>query len=385
MTNDTRWKTNLDQAVKRIAECGTIAVVLPEILTMETIGSAVALVSGLKAIGKTVTVFSPPSPAAKEMLAEYSGEKNEPLREFIISFDLTRSPIKELKYERDQKRLNIILSPTGPRIQREDVEFRYGGLRYDLVIALGVQSPETAMVSIQPAPELLHEKSILNIDVNAANTSYGEINLVPASAESSGTTLPELIHAVLKKLNVPPDDPERMNALFSALAAATKEFKPEHSSAGAFLLAGELLSRGAKPAAFRQLPPSISALAKDQLAARAIARSRFQEETKTLWSLIAKEDFKKTNTQKEDAYEVMEKIVHGMAYAAYYVLLWHGPDDEMVRGLLACQNDEAADKISRLFAPVAKNRWQATEQPFSSFSEAEKHVLRLILKADEVQ
>ena len=374
-------KSKIEQSAKRIASSDTIAVVLPEILIAEIIGSAAALVSGLKAIGKTVTLFSPPSPAANGMLMEYAGEENEPLREFIISFDLTRSPIKELKYERDQKRLNIILSPTGQCIQRSDIEFRHGASRYDLVIALGSPRPEAAMASVSRVPELLHEKPILNIDANPANTGYGEINLVPANDENSETSLPELIHAVLKTLNVPLDDPERMNAIFFALAAATKEFQPKNSNAGAFLLAGELLSLGAQPTTFHELPAERT-LAEDQLAARAIARSRFKKETGMLWSLITREDFEKTGTKEGIAYEVMERITNGFPYAARHVLLWQGPDDEMVRGLLACQNTETAQKINRLFAPVAKNMWQATNHPFPSFSAAEKHIAELLLGID---
>ena len=109
----TELKTALAGAVARIRECTAIAIVLPEALALDVLGSAVALAGGLRHLGKSVSVFGPPRlPASRAMSWQTIDEDSEPLREFIISFDLARSPIKELKYERDSNRLNIILSPT---------------------------------------------------------------------------------------------------------------------------------------------------------------------------------------------------------------------------------------------------------------------------------
>lgn len=384
MTNDL--KTQLEQAAKRISESGVIAIVLPDMPSIEIVGSCAALTSGLRAIGKTVSVFAPPALASTALVpwGAVTGA-DEPLREFIISFDLARSPIKELKYERSENRLNIILSPTGSRLKREDVEFRYGGLRYDLVIAIGVSGIEDAGASIRSVPELLYEKPILNLDTNPANACFGELNLVPDDSKpDQRLTMPELTHSILTALNVPADDPERSNALFAALAASTNEFRPGRTSAKAFLLAGELLSRGADPKLMRQTLILGRTLAEDQLMARAMARSRFQKELNILWSLLTPEDFAKTDTSPLDALQVLEKIMDTLPYSGRYALLFQDPADNAVRCLLAWRNGED-DKLKQFFAAAPGAKAYTTESHFPSFSAAEEHIAGLLQKADEVE
>ena len=85
------------EAAKRIAQSQTLAVVLPESPGVDVIGAAAALISGLRSLGKIVSVFAPPANGSIGPWTAFAADE-EPLREFIISFDLTRSPIQEFNY-----------------------------------------------------------------------------------------------------------------------------------------------------------------------------------------------------------------------------------------------------------------------------------------------
>ena len=299
------------------------------------------------------------------------GADGEVLREFILSFDLTRSPIRELKYERGENRLDIILSPTG-RIRREDVEFRWGDLRYELVIAVGAPSPEALAPSIRRAPELMHEKPVLNIDANPANARYGELNLVPDdAAEAEPATLAELTHNLLEAMNVPADDPERVSALFAALAAATGAFRPERTGARAFRLAGELRSRGADPAAFRRLAASSPAPGLAQLVGRALARSRHEPTSNFLWTFLTGEDFIKTGMDAQALPTVLEHVRLAVPHLSGYALIGQDPSGA-VRAILAPPSD-----------PAEKS--QPLTQTFPSFTAAEEHIRRLLRQGNGVK
>ncbi len=367
----TPKSVSLADAAKRVASSQTLAVVLPEKPTLDVMGSAIALVSGLRAIGKITSVFAA-APAERSLVPwnMLAGDE-EPLREFILSFDLTRSPIKELKYERGENRLDIILSPTG-RIRREDVEFRWGGLRYDLVITMGAPSLEALSASIRRTPELLHEKPILNIDTSPANQRYGELNLLPDAGSSEPPTLAELTYDLLSALAVPADDPERASALFAALGAATDEFQPERTSASAFRLAGELRALGASPDALRKLSLFRPSLDEIQLAGRALARSRFEERTGTLWVFLTAEDFTKTATIPSAGASVLERIRKTFPRAITYVLLWQDPTDSAVRA--------AWENAAELAAPR-----QVLERSFPSFAAAEEYLRQLLPTSDTVE
>lgn len=347
---------SFEAARERIATSAAIAVVLPDAPGLAVIGSAVALASGLRAAGKTVSVFAPPALPSPWLASAGAGAEDDPLREFIISFDLTRSPVKELRYERAEERLDIILSPTAGRIRREDVQFRYGALNYDLVITLGVERPEAAASSIRKAPELLLEKPILNVDANQKNAGYGEINLLTEN------TLPEVAYELLTALGVPADA-ERASALLSALAAATANFNPARASASTFLLAGELMRAGGVVTSL--LPPRRS-LTSAQLAARALLRTRLDEERSALVALLTPDDFSKTAAPPEAAAAALAHLADAVPGLERYVLAWQWAPDRPVNVSLLSRREPEGLVI------------ETAELDFQSFEDARAHIAQLL-------
>lgn len=379
--------SSIEQAALRIRDSKTIAVVFPDAPSIEVIGSAAAFIKGLKRLGKIVSVFRPPLPLLPG-LAPWSGlnDESEILREFIISFDLSRSPVRELKYERDQNRLDIVLSPTGSRIKREDVEFRYGGLSYDLAVTMGVPAIEAASASIALAPEILHEKPVLNIDANPANRGYGEINLI---AENSGgsprPTIPQIVWNLLGELDVRPNAPEDATALLSALSASTKNFHPAHAGAEAFLTAGELIKAGADGVIARQYSAAHEPLKEKQLAGRALARSRFDEKNRTLWSVLTREDFAKTSADASGALKALNRLVELVPNAKRSVLLYQPPDAETIANLIFLADTGEAAGLDLEPRENGNGRYFASPELYPSFPAAEEGISRLLRPADAIQ
>lgn len=375
--------TAISEAARKIKDSGVIAVILPEELTAEVIGSAAALTYGLRKIGKAVNVFGPSLSNTKELMPWHGlGEKNEPPREFIISFDLARSPIKELKYQRDTNRLDIILLPAGGAIRREDVEFRYGASRYDLAITLGISSLKSPPQSIKAVPEILYEKPIINIDSSPANTAYGEINLL-SSAKTGAGTMPEMIYDLLVGLRAKPESPEASSALLVALYAATNNFAS--ARANAFAVAGALAAAGGSTEIVRRYLSSGRTLGQDQLAARAIARTRWDEPSKILWSTLTQDDFDKTGASPRDLPKVMARIKEIALPAGFCVLLYQVPAEGVVAAAVSGESG-AEGKLGELF--VQSNYLAdgySLNEYFSSFAAAEERVLQLLTGRNGVE
>lgn len=381
------WKTQLDAAAKRIASSGTLALVLPDAPGMDIIGSSAALASGLRSLGKTVSIFAPPAlpGTAIPQWGEYHAE-DEPLREFIISFDLARSPIKELKYERGENRLDIILSPTGSKIRREDVVFRYGELRYDLVLALGVPAPEAASSSIRMAPDLLHEKPILNIDAGTANTGYGEVNVIsPAASGIERPTLPELAYEMLVLLGAPPVEPPSVTALLAGLVAATRNFHPASTRPGAFRLAAELVARGGDLGAAAHALPFPRSFGEEQLAGRAIARSRLEAGESVLWAFLNPDDFTKTSSTSASVPAAADRIAQSISYADCIVLLWRETAEEPVRSYFVARDSGRIGRLTGCGDGETGEQTAAAGGTFTSFAEAEAHFARLLREGNAVE
>lgn len=391
------WEEQCELAAKRIAVSQTIALVLPDGAGMEVVGSSSALLASLRTLGKSISLFVPPfdpsvpygfdpvtghSPAMVPWAALDGGQ--EPLREFIISFDLLRSPIKELKYERAENRLDIILSPSGP-VRREDVEFRWGELRYDLVVTIGAATPETVQPSLTKAPELMVSKPILNIDSNPANSAYGEINLL-AGAEFPRPTLPEIIHQLIMKLGAPAPENDLATALLTALVAATQEFKDIGLRPEAFLLAGELMRRGGDLSLAHRYLSAFMRHGLNQLTARAIARSRRAENIDALIAILTPDDFEKTASSHRDSASIPERILAILPAAGTVALIWRAKAEDPVRAQLASRNAERNAELKRRDGTAAGpggNTVIAAE--FPSFAEAEAEVTRLLLPSSEVE
>lgn len=375
-----------EEAAVRIRRSALIALILPDALNIEVVGSAVALAAGLRALGKTVSFFGPKSSSPGALaLWEGAGESGEPLREFIISFDLSRSPIRELKYERENNRLNIILAPTGARIRREDVEFRYGALRYDLVIAIGVPRLEAANSALRPAPELPHEKPVINIDRDPANTGYGEVNLLASEvARDTPPTIPEMIDALLRALSIKLDDVRALTGLFAGLRAATYGFHPAHTRPEAFLLAGTLLERGAD---ITLIPPDLHPVrpfSHYQLWGRAMARSRFDDKQKILWSFVTRDDFSATNTTEDALPSIMEELTATFRDAGRHVLLFQESASDRVRALITSREEHDAAALAPHMTLTGPSAY-TSRASFADFISAEEHIRQLLMRPNKLQ
>ncbi len=374
----------LEQALSKILSSNAVAIVLPDELNLELIYSAVALKYGLSKLKKNAKIFAPKVNLQKQLPSWNGAAEDETLREFIISFDLTRSPIKELKYERDSNRLNIILSPNGP-IRREDVEFRYGALHYDLVITVGVSNPEKAAASIAQAPELLYERPILNVDTGPANNFYGETNLVAGGDTGARVSIVEQIFKVLAGLKVLDGSPEVLNALLAAILAATKNFANSNVSPETFAITSQLLKLGGNLELAREQTSGARSLNIEQLTARAIARSRFDEKTATCWSVLTKDDFAKTGTNWESWSVVLDGVKNAVRGAGHYVLLFQSSESAKIKAAIARERKIEQEKSAIQTHRADFDDLAILADHYNSFAEAEDHISQLLPSANALQ
>ncbi|OHA09145.1 MAG: hypothetical protein A3B37_01215 [Candidatus Sungbacteria bacterium RIFCSPLOWO2_01_FULL_59_16] len=381
---DEALKSEIKNAAEQVAGASAIAIVLPDVHSPAVVAAAAAIAAGLRRVGKAVSLFGPPTePGRTPAPWGFSADGEEPLREFILSFDLARSPIKELRYEKSQNRLDVILAPTGGRIRREDVTFRSGALRYDLAIAVGLGRPEAAARSIARVPELIHERQVVGIDSNPQNTRWAETNLVPAADASPPTpTLAELAHALLAALGSPADDAEIATALLAALAAESNWFRTP-ARPEVFSLAADLVRRGADQALVRRsASPSLSHL---KLAARACVRSRLDAATDTLWATLIPDDFEKTETGEADLAPALTAFTGFLPLTGRTLLLWQTEAGGAVRALTAGDGLGELAGLRPLAPVLTKFEARVLDRTFASFAEAEVVLARLLDRTDAIE
>ncbi len=353
-----------EEAVQRLKTANAIAILPGPAPSWDVLGASAALARSLRGLGKSVNVLPGFAPASLPDVfpAEDLAADAPPPRDFIVSFDLGRSPIRELRYERDDGRLSIILSPQSGALRREDVEFGYGPTSYDLIVTLGIPELRAIEATAEEAPELLHEKPLLNIDCQPENTRYGDVNVIDTSASS----LSEIVFHLVKELGGQPLAPDAATALLAGMAEAVGPLASSLRGLGAVRLVGELLDAGGDALAVARALEARRDPEVIRLLGRALARSRFEPQTGVFQALLTREDFLATGRGPQDTARVLEELERLAPPSKVRVLCWEDPQDGRIR-VMVKQNGTLP--LGRPGAGLAQPALQGST--FASFAEAE--------------
>jgi phosphoesterase RecJ-like protein len=140
---------------------------------------------------------------------------------------------------------------------------------------------------IGPDPEVLHGAPFtLDIDHHHDNTRFGDVNLVVATASSTG----ELLADVFAELGVP-ITPEIAEPLYTALVTDTGRFQYANTTPKSLRLAADLVEAGADVhRVFQGVYESVQ-FAKLKLLARALERAQVYAGGRLVISHLLREDF----------------------------------------------------------------------------------------------
>ena len=236
--------------------------------------------------------------------------------------------MSQLRYQKEEGRLEIIFSPQKGPIGKEAISFREGHALCDLAIAIGVANPETLEL---PSPEFLSETSIINLDISPENKQYGEVNIVDPKKGS----LSELVYEFLASLSSDPIITRQANILLAAIVGKSDHFRSSSTTADTLLVASELMRLGAELAKVNTFPSNNKPPALIQLAGRASVRSRLDDPRGILWSFLTAEDFEKTGRTPEDAPYILGHLTSQFPPHRAIVLLLQEPEGNSVRAALA--------------------------------------------------
>ncbi len=389
---------DIKKAVELIDQSSSFGILLPETPDFDTLAAAEALVSVLWSDPKVTGLLSPAALPADtdQTLFPRITSPTPLLKEFIISVDTSHAPVSQLRYEKPTddglNRIDIILTPKLSALSKEQVLFREGAIRCDLLIAIGIPNVEHLSNIADFPPDFFTENKLVNIDIGDANTRYGEANVVDTGRASRS----ELVWQVLARLAEAPAEqasrplsplPANISTLLLAgILSATRGLTDPAATADTFAAVTELMRLGAGnadahkmvSAQNRQLPLNLL-----QLCARASVRSKHDEQDGILWSFLTLEDFTKTNRTADDVPTVLEYIRTTLPKNSVTVLLWqdpspfkdpHGRDPQShapIRVLLA-GDQQMLDAIANKDDLLAS---------FPSFRDAEEHVHSLIRTA----
>jgi nanoRNase/pAp phosphatase (c-di-AMP/oligoRNAs hydrolase) len=297
------------QIFKTIETSENILITFSRDYNGDNLSSAIALYLFLKKLNKKVEIVCDDFklknsyiflPQIKEVKS-----KLENLRNFIISLNISKTKVNEISYDVKGSELEFVISPKDGFFEESDITSKSSGFKYDLIFTLGTTDLEKLANVYDRDTEFFYKTPIINIDNNAENENYGQINLIKLTASSTS----EILFEMMSENNSNLIDEEIATALLSGIISTTRNFKTNNVAPTTLHIASKLISAGAKRAEIVQNLYQARSLATLKLWGRILAKLKNDPEHKLTWSVVEKKDFEETGASEENLADVVEELI----------------------------------------------------------------------------
>lgn len=366
---------DLAKAKELLSQAEHVGILLPERPDPDCLFAAEAVWRAAEASGKHVGLLPGPDATLAPVSASLAKLAHPATlaREFIIGIATDEVPVSQLRYEKHDDRIEIILSPKASPISEDSFSFREGSVQCDCLIAIGVTDIEAVPSREGVGPAFFADTPIIALANTASQQTYGDANLIA----SDQTPVSEIAYAlVTQALGVAPDA-ETSTLLYAGIFHHTDGFRaPVRREC--FAVLAELLGLGADQARAGALAAESRPFALTQLIGRAAVRSKETGEgNAVLWSFLTAEDFEKTGRTPADAIGVLASL--GGIFPAHRVsvLLWQDLQQRRIHAALT-GGRPVLDMIAGRAEAMFQSPSLMLAADFESFTAAEERVASLL-------
>ncbi len=314
---------NLEQQIyKQIEKSKNILIVFAADREGDSVSSGLALFLFLKKQGYEVTLVCPGLEETKHSFAflpAYSQiqDKLDNLRRFIVSVDISKAKVNQVKYLVDNNVLNFIISPSEGWFKPEDVSAKAGEFKYDLIITIGTSDLESLGKIYDQNVEFFYKTAIINIDHRANNEEFGQINLIDLNA----VAISEILFYLLKNYKPVLINEEIATCLLAGIIQKTKNFKTSNLTPRTLLTTSQLISIGANREDIINHLYRSRDLATLKLWGRVLNNLHSENNEELIWSKLSQQDFKDTNSSPESLTDIIDELIMNVPSAKLVAIL----------------------------------------------------------------
>jgi nanoRNase/pAp phosphatase (c-di-AMP/oligoRNAs hydrolase) len=326
---DFLMKTIEEQIFETVTKAQNVLIVFNRDWSGDAVASALALRLWLAKMNKKADIVAekPTSISPYSFLPGFSFIKPtlENLRKFIISLDISSAEVNEIEYKIEGNVLDFIISPKNGFFKNEDISSRTSGFKYDLVISLSTPDFESLGSIYDFDTQFFFETTVINIDHQASNDNYGQINFINVNAVATA----EILYNIFEK------KPDSINAdiatcLLTGLISETKSFKTANVTPRTLTIASQLIAlEGRREEIINALYRSrqLNVL---KLWGLVLTNLQSTFNNRIIWSIIKNEDFVATETKPENLSDIIDELIVSMPQAQIIVLAY---ETELENGL----------------------------------------------------
>jgi len=298
-------------------------------------------------------------------------------RDFIISFNTLRNKIGNVRTVEKKNELRIYITPEQGSIDPRDFSFIPAKFKFDLVIVLGSPDKESLGKIYEENPDIFYEVPVINIDCRNSNDNFGQINMVDITASSTC----EILAEIFEKINPSSLDENIANCLLTGIISATGSFQKKNTTPKALQLSARLMDKGGDQQKIIRHLYKTQPLHLLKLWGRIMARIKWDEKLKLVWSLVSLEDFVQSHSKPSDIPLVLEKIKDNYSSGKIFMVLFNETPDT-IKGIIEFSQEKDLKKTAPLLELEGEIKGSLYEFKITDTNiiETEKTVLEKIKK-----
>lgn len=379
------------QIFKQVDKSENILIVFNADWNGDAIASALALFLYLKKIGKKVEIAAylaesdssiQKTASAWRFLPAYEQIKTslKNLRKFIVSLDISQATINQIKYTVDGQKLNFIISPEKGWFSPEDISSSSSGFKHDLVFVLDTPDFESLGAIYDNNVEFFYKTTVINIDHQAGNEEYGQINYLDLNVVSTA----EIIYSLIKQQTQTQIDEDIATCLLAGIISKTKNYKSANLTPRTLLTSSKLIGLGARREEIINQLYRSRPLAVLKSWGKILNSLQTDNKGQIIWSwLESNEDVIALENGSLDIQEIIEEINASVPEAKLIFIAGTNPNKQGVFVLAQAAKGLSALDILKPYNPVGNSRTATAVLPFNREEWQEKFIQALNNKLDK--
>ncbi|EKD63636.1 MAG: hypothetical protein ACD_51C00241G0004 [uncultured bacterium] len=352
----------------------------------DSLGSALAFYLLFKKLGKDSTVIcADPIPDTFKFLPTIDSISRNfgGAEDFIVTLDCTSAEVDTIKYEVEQNKVNIIITPKKGKFGDKDVSFHYGEAKYDLIITVDTGDLQQLGKVYEQNPEMFYSIPVINIDHHASNGEFGRINMVDITASSTTEILIPLFEKLEAKTGLKLIDADIATLLLAGIITDTGSFQHSNTTPRAFGVAAHLLDLGARQQEIIKYIYRTKRLSTLKLWGKVLSKIKYDEPHHLVWSTITAEDLAETDSTHDESGGIIDELLSN-APGAQVVLLMKEKEKDLVSVSVRTPNKGAnANDIAQMFGGGGHPKAAGFRVKGMGFYEAENFIISKIKEYQE--
>ena len=379
------------QIFKQIDKSENILIVFNADWNGDAVASALGLFLYLKKIGKKTEIaahLAEDDAAANKAAAAWrflpafekiqSSLKN--LRKFIVSLDISQATINQIKYTVDGHKLNFIISPEKGWFTPEDISTSSSGFKYDLIFVLDTPDFESLGAIYDNNVEFFYKTTVINIDHQADNEEYGQINYLDLNVVSTA----EMVYNLIKQHSQEPLDEDIATCLLAGIISKTKNYKSANLTPRTLLTSSKLIGLGARREEIINQLYRSKPLAVLKSWGKILNNLKTEDQGRIVWSwLEEKDEISALINGQLDVQEIFEEISASVAEAKFIFIAGVHPQSEGIFILIQAAKGFSSIEVLKNYSPAGNARIASAILPFSREEWQEKFIAALKDKLDK--